>query len=104
MLRTFCDDNPAQFNASPYFRTPFEAKIYDNETNINTYLYNRAVDLNHIPIKILDEEKALTIVPEGAITIQNLNETYFKFKVQIRDYIVSDYHRGSGMKIIKWMV
>ena len=99
MLRTFCNDNPAQFNSSPYFRTPFEAKIYDNETNINTYLYNRAVDLNHIPIKILNEEKALTIVPEGAITIQNLNETYFKFKVQVRDYIVSDYHRGSGVTL-----
>ena len=99
MLRAFCDDNPAQFNTSPYFRTPNEAQFNAQETDINKYLYNRAVDLNHIPIKLLDEEKALTIVPEAAITIQNLNETYFKFKIQVRDYIVSDYHRGSGVTL-----
>ena len=99
MITSFCDDNPSQFNSSPYFRTPNEAKLNDNETDINKYLYNRGVDLNHIPIKIIDEEKILTIVPEGAITIQNLNESYFKFKVQVRDYLVSDYHRGSGVTL-----
>ena len=99
MISTFCDDNPPQFNSSPYFRTPREAKHNNDEIDINKFLYNRAVDLNHIPIKTLNKEKPLTIVPDGAITIKNLNYTYFNYKIQIRDYMVSDYHRGSGVTL-----
>ena len=73
MLYSYCDDNPPQFHFSPYFRTPYEARIKTDETDINKYLYNRAVDLNHIAIQTLNEEKALTIVPDGAFTIINLN-------------------------------
>ena len=99
MMTTFCDDNPPQYNSSPYFLTPNEAKIYDNETNINSYLYNRGIDLNHIPVKTLKNESSLTIAPDGAMTIKNLNRTYFNYNIQVRDYKVSYYHRGSGVTL-----
>ena len=99
MMASFCDDNPPQYNSSPYFLTPNEAKISENEKDINSYLYNRGIDLNHIPIKSLKKETSLTIVPDGAITIKNLNRTYFNYHIQIRDYKVSYYHRGSGVTL-----
>ena len=99
MLRSFCNDNPQQFNTSPYFRTPQEAKINDTEKTINDYLYNRGVDLNRIDIKEISKEKVLHDVPEGAITVNLLNETLFYYTVQVRDYLVSFYHRGSGVTL-----
>ena len=99
MLRSFCNDNPQQFNTSPYFRTPEDAKIYDTEKTIDDYLYNRGVDLNRIDIKEIFQEKVLSFVPEGAITVNLLNETLFYYTVQIRDYLVSNYHRGSGVTL-----
>ena len=99
MISSYCDDNPPQFNFSPYFRTPLEARHYPNEKSINEYLYNRGVELNHISIQILNEEKILTMIPDGAMTINIINSTYFDYQVQIRDYMVSDYHRGSGVTL-----
>ena len=37
-LKTFCDNNPPQFNFSPYFQTTQDVQILDNETDINSYL------------------------------------------------------------------
>jgi len=99
MIHSYCDDNPPQFNTSPYFRTPLEARHDPNEKTINEYLYNRGVELNQIPLQILNKEKNLTMIPEGAMTINIINSTYFDYQVQIRDYIVSDYHRGSGISL-----
>lgn len=99
MLRSFCNDNPQQFNASPYFRTPMEAKLNDTETTINEYLYNRVVELNQIDIKEINKEKVLQVVPEGTMTINILNSTIFNYSIQVRDYLVSDYHRGSGVTL-----
>ena len=95
----YCDDNPPQFNLSPYFRTPFEAQKNMNETNINEYLYERGYELNHIDINTFEDESSLSSTPDGALTIKKLNETYFKYQIQIRDYMVSNYHRGNGITL-----
>ena len=95
----YCDDNPPQFNLSPYFRTPIEAQKNQNETNINEYLYERSYELNHIDINTLEDESSLSSIPDGAIKIKKLNETYFNYQIQIRDYMVSNYHRGNGITL-----
>jgi len=95
----YCDDNQPQFNLSPYFRTPIEAQKNENETNINEYLYERGYELNHIDINIFEDESSLSTTPDGAIIIKKLNETYFKYQIQIRDYMVSNYHRGNGITL-----
>ena len=95
----YCDDNPPQFSLSPYFRTPIEAQKNENETNINEYLYERIYELNHIDINTLVDESSLSSTPDGAIIIKKLNETYFKYQIQIRDYMVSNYHRGNGITL-----
>ena len=95
----YCDDNPPQFKLSPYFRTPIEAQKNENETNINEYLSERGYELNHIDINKFNNESSLSSTPDGAITIKKLNETYFKYQIQIRDYMVSNYHRGNGITL-----
>ena len=49
-LKSLCDNNPPQFNFSPYFQTIEDVKILDNESDINSYLYDRAFELNYILI------------------------------------------------------
>ena len=87
------------FEKSPYFRTPIEAQKNENETNINEYLYERSYELNHIDINKLEDESSLSSIPDGAIKIKKLNETYFNYQIQIRDYMVSNYHRGNGITL-----
>ena len=98
-LKSFCDDNPPQFNYSPYFRTPEEVQILDNETDINSYLYDRAFELNYIELEILFNETSMTKVPDGAITIKNLDEKNFYYKMQISDLRLPFYHRGNGITL-----
>ena len=99
VLKAVCEDNPSQYKYSPYFRTPDEVQILENETDINTYLYDRAFDLNYIDLDTLFNETSLTKVPDGAITIKKLNETKFEYKMQIHDLRLPFYHRGNGVTL-----
>ena len=96
-LKYFCDNNPPNFNFSPYFQTPKEVQILDNETNINYYLYDRAFELNYIEVEKLMREENLTKLPDGAITIQKLDDKKFEYKMQINDLRLTYYHRGNGV-------
>ena len=98
-LKTFCDNNPPQFNFSPYFQTTEEVQILDNETDINSYLYDRSFELNYIDIESLFTEVPLTKVPDGAITIKKLDYKNFEYKMQISDLRLPYYHRGNGVTL-----
>ena len=96
-LKYSCDNNPPQFNFSPYFQTPQNVQILENETDINTYLYDRAFELNYIDVEKLLREENLTKVPDGAITIKKLDYKNFEYKMQINDLRLPYYHRGNGV-------
>ena len=98
-LKSLCDNNPPQFNFSPYFQTIEDVKILDNESDINSYLYDRAFELNYIDIESLFTEKPLTKVPDGAITIKKLDYKNFEYKMQISDLRLPFYHRGNGVTL-----
>ena len=99
ILKFFCDDNPPQFNNSPYFLTHEEVQILDNETDINSYLYDRSFELNFIELEELLNETSKTKVPDGAITVKNLDEKNFYYKIQINDLRAPFYHRGNGITL-----
>ena len=98
-LKSFCDNNPSQFNFSPYFQNINEVKILDNETDINSYLYDRAFELNYIDFESLYTEIPLSKVPDGAITIKKLDYKNFEYKMQISDLRLPYYHRGNGVTL-----
>ena len=98
-LKLLCEDNPSEFRFSPYFRTPKEVQKLENETNINTYLYDRAFELNYIDLDTLFNETSLTNVPDGAITVKKLDNNSFEYKMQIHDLRLPFYHRGNGVTL-----
>ena len=98
-LKSFCDNNPPQFNFSPYFQEPKDVQILDNETDINSYLYDRAFELNYIDVETLLTEVPLSKIPDGAITIKQLDYKKFEYKMQINDLRLPYYHRGNGVTL-----
>ena len=98
-IKSFCDDNPKEYNISPYFLEPKDVQILENETDINSYLYDRAFELNYIDLDTLFNETSLTHVPDGAITIKELDNKNFYYKIQISDLRLPFYHRGNGITL-----
>ena len=98
-LKSFCDNNPSPFNYSPYFQTTKDVQILENETDINSYLYDRAFELNYIDLESLYTEVPLSKVPDGAITIKKLDYKNFEYKMQISDLRLPYYHRGNGVTL-----
>ena len=98
-LKSLCDDNPENFSFSPYFQDIQNVTILDNETDINSYLYDRAFELNYIDIESLFTGKPLTKVPDGAITIKKLDFKNFEYKMQINDLRLTFYHRANGVTL-----
>ena len=98
-IKSFCDDNPKEYNISPYFLEPKDVQILQNETDINSYLYDRAFELNYIDLDTLFNETSLTHVPDGAITIKELDNKNFYYKIQISDLRLPFYHRGNGITL-----
>ena len=96
-LKSACDNNPPPFNLSPYFQTIEEVKVLENETDINSYLYNRAFELNYIDLESLYTEVPLNKIPDGAITIKKIDYKNFEYKMQISDLRLPYYHRGNGI-------
>ena len=97
-IKSFCEDNPKFHKISPYFLTPKQVQMLENETDINTYLYDRAFELNYLDLDTLFNETSLTHVPDGAITIKELDEKNFYYKMQIHDLRLPYYHRGNGIE------
>ena len=98
-IKSYCEDNPKNHTLSPYFLRPKDVQILENETDINTYLYDRAFELNYIDYEELVNETSLTHVPDGAITIKELDEKKFYYKMQIHDLRLPFYHRGNGVTL-----
>ena len=98
-IKTFCEDNPENHTISPYFLRPKDVQKLANETDINSYLYDRAFELNYIDLETLFNETSLTHVPDGAITIKNLDEKLFYYKMQIHDLRLPFYHRGNAVTL-----
>ena len=98
-LKTFCDNNPPQFNFSPYFQTTQDVQILDNETDINSYLYDRSFELNYIDYENLTTEIPLRKLPDGAITVKKLDYKNFEYTMQINDLRLPYYHRGNGVTL-----
>ena len=98
-IKYFCEDNPENHTISPYFLTPEDVKILENETDINSYLYDRTLELNYLDFKKLLNETSLTHVPDGAITIKELDENQIYYKIQISDLRLPFYHRGNGVTL-----
>ena len=98
-IKSFCDDNPANHTLSPYFLRPKDVQILENETDINSYLYDRAFELNYIDLETLFNETSLTHVPDGAITIKKLDKNDFSYKMQIHDLRLPFYHRGNAITL-----
>jgi ABC-type multidrug transport system ATPase subunit len=98
-IKSFCDDNPVNHTVSPYFLRPKDVQILENETDINSYLYDRAFELNYIDLETLFNETSLTHVPDGAITIKKLDKNDFSYKMQIHDLRLPFYHRGNAITL-----
>ena len=98
-LKSFCDDNPKNFNFSPFFQTAEEVFQLNNETDIDTYLYDRALELNYIDYETLLNETNLGVIPDGAITVKTLDDKNFDYKIQISDLRIPFYHRGNGITL-----
>ena len=98
-IKSYCEDNPKFHKISPYFLTPQQVQMLENETNINTYIYDRAFELNYLDLDTLFNETSLTKVPDGAITIKELDEKNFYYKMQIHDLRLPYYHRGNGVTL-----
>ena len=98
-IKSYCDDNPKNHSLSPYFLEPKDVQILENETDINSYLYDRSFELNYIDLDTLFNETSLTHVPDGAITIKELDNKTFYYKIQISDIRLPFYHRGNGITL-----
>ena len=80
---------------SPYF---IDLSTF-NETTINGYLYNQLEQLKGCDYESLTNTSNNTIsgLPDGAITINELNESSFVYNIQINDNRIPFYHRSNGV-------
>ena len=99
LIKTFCEDNPENHRVSPYFLKPEDVQVLENETDINSYLYDRSFDLNYLDLETLFNETSMTHVPDGAFTIKELDEKQISYKIQISDLRLPFYHRGNGITL-----
>ena len=98
ILKYYCRNNFAEDKLSPYFQYINDLKKNENETNnINAFLFNRLEDLNKLDYNTLINDSIKNILPDGAITINEMNNENFSYKIQINDNRLPYYHRSNGV-------
>ena len=97
IIKSFCEDNPKNFTLSPYFLKPKDVQILENETDINSYLYDRQLELNSIDVDTILKETILSPIPDGAITLKKMDEKNFYYKMQVNDARLVFYHRRNAV-------
>jgi len=80
---------------SPYF---IETK---NSTN-NDDLYDRIESLNDYDINELVNDSVLSVVPDGAVTIHEINDNTFSYTLQVNDMRMPQYHRNNGITKLQY--
>ena len=80
---------------SPYFTELSEF----NNTSINDYLYERIDSLKQCEYDELKNtsNNKVSELPDGAITINELDDSSFKYNIQINDHRIVYYHRSNAV-------
>jgi ABC-type multidrug transport system ATPase subunit len=81
---------------SPYFQEAPNITSFNNHT-LNDELFERLESLNQNDFSKLQNESLISILPDGAITINTINSTQFSYKLQINDNRLPPYHRANGV-------
>lgn len=87
MIQSKCEDIK---KLSPYF-------IETKEASLNDDLYARLDKLNQYDFNKLMNESEISIIPDGAIQINEINDETFSYKLQVNDNRLPPYHRGNGI-------
>ena len=64
---------------------------------INEQLFGNLEYLNSQPYKRNQDIVGLDVMADGALTFYEANEQSLKFKIQINDNRIPEYHRGNGV-------
>ena len=87
---------PTVKKMSPYFQNLEDIK-QNKENTTNEFLYNRLDELNKLDYNELKNDSVINRLPDGAITINQINNKTFSYKMQINDNRLSFYHRSNGV-------
>lgn len=61
-------------------------------------MFKSLEELNTLDFNTLKQnENSIKNIPDGAIEIYNLNDTYFSYKLQVNDQKLRSYHRSNGV-------
>ncbi|EGR34219.1 hypothetical protein IMG5_020170 [Ichthyophthirius multifiliis] len=83
-------ETPSQNRSVPFFTQPI------NQT-INEDIYNSLFYLNNVPYKRGSDLESLDILPDGAIQFSEASKDKLKYKIQINDLRIPEYHRNNGV-------
>jgi len=75
---------------SPYF-------IETKNNTINDDIYVRIESLNDYDINQLQNDTVLSVIPDGAITVHEINQEKFSYTIQVNDMRMPQYHRNNGI-------
>lgn len=80
---------------SPYF-------IETKNNTINEDLYDRIESLNQYDINQLNNDTVLSILPDGALNIHEVNNQNFSYTIQVNDMRLPQYHRNNGITKLQY--
>lgn len=92
IIQTKCDNVTRM---SPYF-------IESKNSTINDDLYDRIESLNDYDINELENDSVLSVVPDGAVTIHEINDNTFSYTLQVNDMRLPQYHRNNGITKLQY--
>jgi hypothetical protein len=75
---------------SPYFIETKNSSMQDD-------LYNRLENLNQFEFDQILNETNISSLPDGAIEINEINNSKFSYTLQVNDNRLPPYHRGNGI-------
>lgn len=87
---------PSVQKMSPYFQD-LDKIGNPSEKSINEFIYNRLDELNKLDYSELINDTVISRLPDGAITINEINNKTFSYKMQINDNRIPFYHRSNGV-------
>ena len=96
ILKYYCEQNK---KINPRFNN-IKNIINENNNNIsiNKYLYNILDKMNEYSYEELTFNQSIkSELPDGAITINNISNYIFSYKIQINDNRIPYYHRSNGI-------
>ena len=87
---------PSVKKMSPYFQE-LDKIGNSSEKTINEFIYNRLEELNQLDYSELLNDTVISRLPDGAITINEINNKTFSYKMQINDNRIPFFQAENGI-------